>query len=170
VENNPLKYHDPSGNTPTIEDRSGGGDIQGGRPAVSGNVIGGGGSSGVTSSAGKVKKTNVTGKNPPNPYGKKGGPAHQAKIDEIEKALQKRGFDVVREEVFQTPGGFKSKRYADLVAKDKKTGEIKEIHQVGKQNNNGTAVSREKNAIKDIKGSTKYKATNNASINYHPYN
>lgn len=46
VENNPLKYHDPSGNTPTIEDRSGGG------------------SSGVTSSAGKVKKTNVTGKIP----------------------------------------------------------------------------------------------------------
>ncbi len=45
-------------------------------------------------------------------------------------------------------------RYADIVAIDKKTGEIKEIHQIGKQNENGTPYSRERDATDDIEKAT----------------
>jgi hypothetical protein len=54
-----------------------------------------------------------------------------------------------------------------VVAQDKKTGEIKEIHQVGKKNKNGTPISREKKAIQDIQNSDKGRGIN---VNYHSYN
>lgn len=106
------------------------------------------------------------GKNPPNPYGKKGGPAHQTKINDIEKDIESRNLTPIKEQQYDTNGGHNSKRYADVVGIDE-NGKIVEIHQAGKQNKNGTPVSRERKAIKDIENSKNY---NGAPIHYHPYN
>lgn len=106
------------------------------------------------------------GKTPPNPNGKNGGAAHQKKINEIVDDIKSRGLKPVREQKYDTTGGHKNSRYADVVGVNKK-GKVVEIHQVGKQNKNGTPISRERKAMDDIRNSKNY---NGAPINYHPYN
>ena len=83
-----------------------------------------------------------------NPYGKKGGPAHQAKIAEMEKKLSQRGYNLIKEEVrIDISNGYKSRRYADFaVSKNNKTIYV----QVGKQTKSGMPVIRERRAISDI--------------------
>ena len=83
----------------------------------------------------------------PNPYGKKGGKLHQNKIQQIIEYLQKKGLKIVREGYFPNKKG--KSRFADVTAFDE-NGELKEIHQVGKQNKNGTPIKRERDAIADI--------------------
>ncbi|NSL85804.1 hypothetical protein ECE50_003110 [Chitinophaga sp. Mgbs1] len=64
--------------------------------------------------------------------------------------MEDEGFDRFQKEVeVETPGGHKGKRYIDLRGTKSKTGEFKDI-QVGKQNKNGTPVSRERKALDDI--------------------
>jgi len=90
----------------------------------------------------------------PNPNGKKGGPEHQKKMDEVADDLKKEGYDQVKKEVkVETPGGTKDKRYVDVQGTNSTTGQTKQV-QVGKQNKNGTPVSREKKALDDIEKST----------------
>ncbi|PWN64104.1 hypothetical protein C1634_005785 [Chryseobacterium viscerum] len=90
----------------------------------------------------------------PNPYGKAGGPLHQSKIEEVGKKLEADGFTEIRQEALvRTPDGVKSKRFIDIQGRDPKTGEIKRF-QVGRQNKNGTPVSREKKALDDIEKAT----------------
>ncbi len=101
-------------------------------------------------------------KNVPNPNGKKGGKKHQAKINEIEDDIEKKKLDAARESFFKNKNG--KSRFADIVATNKKTGEIEEIHQVGKQNKNGTPIKRERDAIEDIEKLSKMK------VIFHPYN
>ncbi len=62
----------------------------------------------------------------PNPNGRKGGERHQKKVEEVAQNLKKRGFKTVYEYFIRTLFGRKN-RYADIVAIDKETGEIKEI-------------------------------------------
>jgi len=99
----------------------------------------------------------------PNPNGKNGSPAHQKTIEAEEKRMQGAGKTTQKEVKVDTPGGQKSKRYVDVVGTDPKTGE-KEMVQVGKQNKNGTPVSRERKAIGDIEGATQEK------VKFVPYN
>ncbi len=99
----------------------------------------------------------------PNPYGKKGGPAHQAKVDDVVASIEGRALTAQKEVRIDTPGGSKQKRYANVVARDA-NGKIVEIHQVGKQTKGGQPVSRERRAIDDIERAKKQK------VEYHPYN
>ncbi len=93
-------------------------------------------------------------KSVPNPNGKNGGKAHQNTIDAQEAQLKQDGFtEVQREVMVKTPEGSKSKRFVDLQGKNPKTGEVKQV-QVGKQNKNGTPVSRERKAMDDIEKAT----------------
>uniref|UniRef100_UPI0039773297 hypothetical protein n=1 Tax=Chryseobacterium sp. c4a TaxID=1573582 RepID=UPI0039773297 len=72
----------------------------------------------------------------PNPYGKAGGPLHQAKIEEVGKKLDADGFTEIKTEVrVDTPKGSKGKRFIDIQGTNPKTGEVKQV-QVGKQNKN----------------------------------
>ena len=100
----------------------------------------------------------------PNPNGKKGGPEHQKKMDEVAEDLKKEGYDQVNKEVkVETPGGTKDKRYIDVQGTNTTTGSTKQV-QVGKQNKNGTPVSREKKALDDVENATGTRPT------FVPYN
>jgi hypothetical protein len=72
---------------------------------------------------------------------------------------------MVKEARFSTPNGSKSYRCADVV--EVVNGNVTNIYQVGKVNQNGTPVSREVKAINDIMASPAY---NGAPIIFVPYN
>lgn len=94
------------------------------------------------------------GKIVPNPNGKKGGQLHQDKVKEVMESLDKEGFKVIETEVrIETPSGSKKARYIDVRGINKATGEIKDV-QVGRQNKNGTPVSRERKALEDVERET----------------
>lgn len=96
-----------------------------------------------------------------NPYGKTGGPAHQAAIAETKRDLQKEGYIVTTEAFVPIPeGGHKSVRYADILASKK---EEALYVQVGRKNKNGTPVSRERKALEDLKRAKK-------NVRFIPYN
>ncbi len=94
----------------------------------------------------------------PNPNGKKGGEAHQNKVNEAEKKMQEKGMETKREVEVKTPGGTKEKRYIDVEGKDPKTGKTEQV-QVGKENKNGTPVSRERKALDDVEKATGVRPT-----------
>ena len=100
----------------------------------------------------------------PNPYGKKGGPAHQGKVDDVVKDMEKRGLDTGTELKVKTPDGEKGSRYVDAYGKDPKTGKVVETHQVGKQTKKGEPIARERRALDDIEGATGKRP------DFHPYN
>jgi RHS repeat-associated protein len=97
---------------------------------------------------------NTCGKVVPNPHGKLGGPAHQKKVADVETDIKNRGLEPKKEEAVQTTGGFKDRRYVDVVAKDG-SGNIVEYHQVGRQTKKGLPVKREREAASDISKATK---------------
>jgi hypothetical protein len=102
-------------------------------------------------------------KDVPNPFGKKGGLEHQAKVNEVANDVKSRGLEARKEGKIETPGGNKDTRYADVVGKDAQ-GNVVEIHQVGRQTQGGLPVSRERQAIQDIKNAT------GQTPQFHPYN
>ena len=102
----------------------------------------------------------------PSPNGRKGGTEHQQKTQEIKDDIKARNNSYPdKEMMFDTTGGYKNKRFADVVEYD--GDEIVSIYQVGKVNKNGLPVSRESKAIEDIMNSSKY---NGAPIYFIPYN
>jgi len=104
------------------------------------------------------------GKFVPNPFGRRGGQAHQDKVAEAIKQLSSDGFkEIITEQTIKTLGGEKSRRAVDVRGINPTTGEVKDI-QVGRQNKNGTPVAREKRALDDIE-----KATGQRPI-FRPYN
>ncbi len=114
--------------------------------------------------AARAAEAAVDVKRVPNPFGELGGPAHQAKVEEVAGNMAQKGLEVSREVRIATPGGAKSARYADAVGRDPATGKIREIHQVGKQTKKGQPVSRERKAVEDIEKARKQKVT------FDPYN
>ncbi|MBC7946551.1 MAG: hypothetical protein H7Y42_01635, partial [Chitinophagaceae bacterium] len=103
-----------------------------------------------TAEAGEKAVTKV-----PNPYGKRGGPAHQNKVAEVSDDLGKKGYDKIETEVqVKTPGGKKETRYVDVQGTNTTTGEVLQV-QVGKKNKDWTPVSRERQALDDIEKATK---------------
>jgi RHS repeat-associated protein len=100
----------------------------------------------------------------PNPNGKKGGEDHQRVNEDVAKDIEGRGNEAQSESKVNTPDGEKGYRYADQAEVDPNTGEVIEYHQVGKQNKNGTPVSRERRAADDIEKAT------GKPVRFHPYN
>ena len=102
-------------------------------------------------------------KSVPNPYGKKGGPEHQAKVAEVAADIRSRGLEADFEHKVSTPGGNKETRFIDVVGKDSH-GNVVEMHQVGRQTKGERPVSRERKALDDIERATKTRP------NFHAYN
>jgi hypothetical protein len=100
----------------------------------------------------------------PNPFGKKGGPAHQAKVENVVQEVEARGLQAVQELRVPTPDGKKATRYVDVAGVDPATGEVRELHQVGRQTQGGMPVSRERSACDDIECATGIRPE------FHPYN
>ncbi len=100
-------------------------------------------------SSGELVEETGNGKHIPNPNGKKGGLAHQGKIQEIKTKYENQGYEVTVEHYVKTPGGKKNARYGDLLVTDPKTGE-QFIVQVGKQTKGKNPVSREAAAKADL--------------------
>jgi hypothetical protein len=94
---------------------------------------------------------------PPNPDGSKGGAAHQEKIKERIEALKGQGKthdgggDKPEERV-DTPGGEKGSRRPDITMTNPDGSKYRE--NVGRQNQDGTPVARERRAQDDIRGAT----------------
>lgn len=101
----------------------------------------------------------------PNPYGKKGSPEHRKKIAEVAKDAEKKGKIAFIEFLIRKIKGRKIGIYADVACFNKETGELEEVHQVGKANKNGTPVSRERKVIEEIKNNKKGEKTK-----FHAYN
>ncbi|MBJ6764572.1 VCBS repeat-containing protein [Myxococcaceae bacterium JPH2] len=114
--------------------------------------------------AGKCKPMPECLKRPPNPYGKKGGPEHQAKVKEIVEEVTTRGLTAKEELRVEITDGLKSVRYADVAAVDPVTKTLVELHQVGRQTQSGLPVSRERKAIQDLETQTGIRPF------FHPYN
>ena len=98
----------------------------------------------------------------PNPYGKLGGPAHQAKVSEVADAVRSRGLNAGAEYRVPTPGGAKGTRFVDVVGRDAQ-GNVVEMHQIGRQTKAGNPVAREVRALDDIQGATGVRPI------FHPY-
>lgn len=82
-----------------------------------------------------------------NPYGKKGGPAHQGTIAQIKSDLISRGYSVTEEYWVDTSGGYKNTRYLDIYATN---GHDSFGVQVGRMTRMGLPVARERRALSDI--------------------
>ena len=150
VHSNPLKYVDPTGHYDQENF-----DLDGNSWDEKIKNEGGG----VNQNAGT--NTSFSG-SVPNPYGKLGSPAHRDTVASIVTNSQGK---VTTEVKYSTPGGNKTYRYADAV--EEVNGNVTNIYQVGKVNQNGTPVSREIKAINDIMASPAY---NGAPITFVPYN
>jgi len=98
-----------------------------------------------------------------NPNGKNGGKDHRDKIKEVESDIVKRKLEPVREKYKQKSDKMEKARYIDIIAENKE-GDLLEVHQIGKQNKNGTPVKRERKAMADIEKATGLK------VIFHPYN
>jgi hypothetical protein len=99
----------------------------------------------------------------PNPDGKKGGKDHQEKIAQVANEVEKRGLLVDVEYYVRVFQGLKN-RFVDIAGLDKVTNEVVELHQIGKQNKDGSPVKRERLAIADIEKKFLIK------VIFHPYN
>ena len=99
----------------------------------------------------------------PNPNGRKGGLAHQDKVNDIAKDIKDRGLKPKAEYHVKTPGGKKSNRFVDVVGLDHKNNVV-EMHQVGVQTKKELPVKRERDALDDIEGASGIRPE------FHPYN
>ncbi len=105
----------------------------------------------------------ATGRGPPNPYGKMGGPEHKAKVAQVAEEVKARSLKVKLEHYIKTPGGAKPVRYVDVVGRDANDN-IVEMHQIGRQTKAGQPVAREIEALDDIERATGIRPI------FHPYN
>ena len=93
----------------------------------------------------------------PNPYGSRGGPAHQAKVKQRIEELKRQGHEhlaggELSEEIVKVKDGQKSYRRPDITTADS-DGNIHREN-VGLQNKKGEPLSREKKALDDIERAT----------------
>ena len=92
----------------------------------------------------------------PNPGGKLGDDVTKTRTAEIRADLKDKGFNTDTEVIFKTPGGEKSKRFADVVGTHEETGK-RVVVQIGKKNKRGDPVARERRAMKDIRESPEFR-------------
>ena len=106
-----------------------------------------------------------TSKKIPNPNGKKGGEKHQQTTQNVVDDIEARGLISETELKIDTPDGDKNYRFVDAVARDPNTGEVIEMHQVGRTNpSRGDPVARERRAMDDIECAT------GCRPDFHDYN
>jgi Pretoxin HINT domain len=103
----------------------------------------------------------------PNPNGRNGGLAHQAKVAQLQAEVEERGSTVRAEFKIRTPNGFKTSRFMD-VAEIGKDGAPVRFYQVGRQTSSGIPVMRESQAIWDVVTSEDMNA--GVPITFVPYN
>ncbi|HRG49331.1 MAG TPA: hypothetical protein PLG41_24215 [Leptospiraceae bacterium] len=84
----------------------------------------------------------------PNPYGRKGGLEHQAKVEEVAKEVGERGFFVRLEYLVSLVTG--KKRFMDVAGLDEETRKPVEFHQIGKETKSGNPVKRERDVLDEI--------------------
>jgi hypothetical protein len=97
----------------------------------------------------------------PNPFGRKGGLEHQAKVNEVAEEIQSRGLQAVKEQILRFLGIGKY-RFADVAAVDNR--EIVEVHQIGKETMSGNPVKREQIVMDEIEREM------DISVSFHAYN
>jgi hypothetical protein len=103
----------------------------------------------------------------PNPWGKAGGPAHQAKVSEVIEEMESRGLTVKQEVPFAAgAGGPQKTRYADVVGFHPDG--AMEVVQVGRQTVGGMPVIRERRALNDILESADLPG--GSIVSFLPYN
>jgi hypothetical protein len=93
----------------------------------------------------------------PNPYGRRGSPAHQARVQQAEGRFVRPGGDWVTNSGGSRPevrtnlpdGGY---RYADLVLENQRTGQVIAF-QVCRATQRGLPVARERRALQEMRGS-----------------
>ncbi len=85
--------------------------------------------------------------------GRLGGPAHRNKVAEIIADITLRHLFPDTEVGIPTVSGEKSKRFMDVVARDKPKGTIVEVHQVGDtlKSNPNVPIARERAALRDVR-------------------
>jgi len=93
--------------------------------------------------------------------GRGGGEKHKGLIKRLIAWLEAKKKTTATEFRVKLPDG--KSRYADVAVVDEKNKPL-ELHQVGVQNQNGTPVKRERDAIEDIEKATPIK------VEFHPYN
>ena len=100
---------------------------------------------GKTSNNGPGKYADSS-KNVRNPGGRHGGEAHRAKVIDVKKSLQSKGWEVSEREsrVYYSE---KQYRYPDIIAKK---GNVTRYYQIGRKGANGKPVSRELWALQDL--------------------
>jgi RHS repeat-associated protein len=105
----------------------------------------------------------------PNPYGRLGGPAHQAKVAEMAARLEAKGWSKIRIEAYlSNKGSTRGSAYVDLVAT--KNGRTLRV-QVGKQTIvRQTPIAREVRNIYKIKGLIGPQEPGKSKIIFIPYN
>lgn len=86
--------------------------------------------------------------------GRLGGAAHRGVVADKVADITRRGLDAVQELMVLTPGGEKTKRFVDVAARDRTTGKVTEMYQVGRQTKAGEPVARERRALDDIERAT----------------
>ena len=122
-----------------------------GDPSAVGPLCGGVSGAGCVASKGG-------GKFVPNPGGRLGDQLTRQRTADLVRELESQGHRVEREVLFQTPGGFKGRRFADVVATDASTG-VRSIFQIGRTTKGGLPVMRERKAILDIVNSPDTRST-----------
>jgi RHS repeat-associated protein len=91
---------------------------------------------------------------PPNPFGRRGSPAHQARIGQAEERLNARGFETASggslpERAVNVGGG--RLRFPDLVVRNAEGKTV--AVQVGRATRSGRPVARERRALEDLRNS-----------------
>ena len=94
---------------------------------------------------------------PPNPWGSRGGPQHQEAVGRRIRELRTEGMEPQGggpepEETVRTPGGHLESRRPDITMRQRDGTPYRE--NVGLSNRNGTPASRERRALEDIRGAT----------------
>lgn len=105
----------------------------------------------------------------PNPGGRLGDNLTKGRTAEAIKDLEQRGLRPDTEVQFRPPGqkkGVKGSRFADVVGRDPKTGEIKEIVQIGRTTKAGEPIARERRAIDDIRRSDEFQKARDSVIRF----
>jgi hypothetical protein len=99
---------------------------------------------------------------PRNPNGRKGGEAHQNLVAEVADEVENKGLFAKLEQVIDFLTG--KRRFMDVAGLEKDSKKIVELHQIGKENKNGTPVKRERDVIQEV-----YEETG-IEVNFHAYN
>ena len=114
----------------------------------------------------KAKNKKGSTKKITNPDGRLGCQAHRDEIERIGAEIKSRGLKPITEWGFETNGGYKNRRFADVIAFDEKSQKVVEIHQVGVQTKGGLPVARERKAIADIE---QYGKIGDIKVQFHAY-